>query len=159
MKNPPASYPRPELRKVAELKAHPDSVRAASQESLHWLAQSQVLFGQLALPVLNARTGVLLDGDRRLADMRARGVEETWVWLVDLDPALEDAAHLALNNHAGEWQWQPVSLLLKELASRGQPLGLTGFHESDTGPLCAADWKVPAVGPMDGSDAAQIGLL
>lgn len=156
----PIQYPRMEMRKLATLKAHPDGVRTAQTVDEFRLGKSLTHFGLLRIPfVLNVRTGALLDGDRMIRPMRESGIEEVPVWVVDLPEEDEDAAHLALQNHVGEWQWEPVSKLLKALTERGLDMGLTGFHDSDTGPLCAADWTPKEKGPLDGSDPKQGGLF
>mgnify|MGYP001244492901 CR=1 FL=1 len=153
-------YPRLETRRLSDLKTHPDGVRSATPADEYRLGKSLAHFGLLRPPfVLNARTGALLDGDRMRRPLRESGVEKVPVWVVDLPAEDEDAAHLALQNHVGEWQWQPVSLLLKAVGARGLDVGLTGFHDSDTGPLMAADWTPKEVGPLDGSDPKQGGLF
>jgi ParB-like chromosome segregation protein Spo0J len=153
-------YPKLEMRELSTLKAHPDGVRTAEAEDEYRLGKSLAHFGLLRPPfVLNARTGALLDGDRMLRPCREAGLAHVPVWVVDLPEEDEDAAHLALQNHVGEWQWQPVSELLKALVARKLDVGLTGFHSSDTGPLLAAEWKPAQVGPLDGSDPRQGGLL
>ena len=153
------TYPRLERRKLADLKPHPDGVRASSPTDLFQLGKSYDRFGLLRPPfVLNARTGNLLDGDVMVGVLRDRGVEEADVWVVDVPEEDEDAAHLALQNHVGEWQWQAVSVRLKELQGRGLDPRLTGFHDYDIGPLCAADWSPAEKGPLDGSDAKQEGF-
>ena len=154
-----SGYPRLEMRPTASLKAHPDGVRSAIPSDELRLLNSLKHFGFLRPPfTINVRTGTLLDGDEMLDACRALGLESVPVWLVDLPEEDEDAAHLALQNHVGEWQWQPVSLLLKALAARGLDVGLTGFHDSDTGPLMAADWAPAKVGDMH-CDANQVSLL
>lgn len=159
----PPRYPRLESRKLRELKPHPDGVREADNDALYWLGKSLESFSLLQLPVLNARTGNLIDGDKVVERLRAlRSPEwECPVWCVDIDEEMEDVAHLALNNHAGEWRWQAVGEQLKALKGRKVPMGLTGFHESDFGPLTEADWTPPAKGPLDGSgdDGRQGGLF
>ena len=146
--------------RLASLKAHPDGVRAAAAESEYWLGRSLERWGLLRPPlVLNSRTGNLIDGDRMLARMLAAGIEEAPVWVVDVPEEEEDAAHLALQNHAGEWSWQGVSEHLTALKAAGIDPRVTGFHESDVGPLTAADWKPAAKGPLDGSPADQGVLL
>lgn len=152
-------YPRLEQRELSGLKAHPDGVRSAQPTDEYRLAKSLAHFGLLRPPfVLNARTGNLLDGDRMLRPCREAGMAEVPVWVVDLPEEDEDAAHLALQNHVGEWMWQPVSDRLKDIRGRGLDVGLSGFHDSDTGPLLAADWKKPEKGPLDGSDPKQEGF-
>ncbi len=154
-------FPRLETMKVAVLKAHPDGVRSHSSDSLYLLNKSREKLGLLRPPVtLNARTGHVLDGDLWIEAARMANVEELPVWLVDIDETLEDIAHLALQNHAGEWMWEQVSGMLKVLKEKNEELlRLTGFHEYDIGPLTAAEWKPATPGPMDGTDAAQTSLL
>lgn len=160
MPKPSEKYPRLEQRRLSDLKAHPDGVRSAQPADEFRLGRSLAHFGLLRPPfVLNARTGALLDGDRMLRPCREAGLETVPVWVVDLSEEDEDAAHLALQNHVGEWLWQPVSQLLKAVTARGLDVGLTGFHDSDTGPLCAADWTPKEKGPLDGSDPKQGGLF
>lgn len=161
MKKQTKEYPRLETKKVKELKPHPDGVRTHNNDALYLLGKSVELFGLLRPPfVVNARTGNLLDGDLLAEALQQRDPEqEVPVWVVDLDDWLEDAAHLALQNHAGDWMWQQVSEQLKAVKERNIDPRMTGFHDSDIGPLTAADWKPAAKGPLDGSDAAQIGLL
>ncbi len=154
-----SKYPRHEVRKVKDLKAHPDGVRSAGPDAVFRLGASVRHFNLLRPPVLNIRTGSVLDGDRLLAALRDSGAEEVEVWCVDVPEAEEDAAHLALNNHCGEWQWQAVSLLLKSCVERGVDAGLTGFLDSDTGPLLSADWSPAKVGPMDGTDGSQVEMF
>jgi hypothetical protein len=154
--------PGPVLVKLSELRAHPDTVHPAGPESVYRLGRSLAHFGLLRCPiVLNRRTGTLLDGDKLLAALKAclPPHEEVWVWSVDVPEEEEDAAHAALNNHAGEWVWERVSELLRAVQAKGQDLALTGFHEYDIGPLVAAEWRKPEVGPLDGSDPKQGALL
>lgn len=153
------AYPRLEIRPLTDLCTHPDHDRTSSSESKHWLRRSVEKFGLLQLPVLNARTGRLLGGALLVSAMRDMERAATPTWVVDLAPELEEAAALALNNHAGEWIWKEVSLVLKKMNENNEPLGLTGFHDSDIGPLVAADWKPAEKGPLDGSDARQGALL
>lgn len=151
----PPTYPRVETRKLTTLKAHPDGVRVKDKNAEYFVGKSYELFGLIGLPTLNVRTGTVIDGDTILNQLRMRGVSEVMVLCVDIPEELEDLAHLAKNNHAGDWHWQAVSELLKIIEERKQPIGVSGFHESDTGPLLAADWKAAAVGPLDGTDASQ----
>jgi hypothetical protein len=154
-----AVYPRLDTFKIANLRTHPDKLRKMEPADLYRLGKSLERFGLLRPPTFNAETGNLLDGDQLVEALKARGVEEVRCWVVSVPKEEEDVAHLVLQNHVGEWLWQPVSEVLKRVRDRGGDVGLTGFHDSDTGPLLAADWTVPAKGPMDGSDAAQVELF
>lgn len=160
MKKTTPTYPCLKVMPLSDLKPHPDGVRTATAESVFNLTRCYELLGLLRPPVvLNVTTGNVIDGDRMIEALRRAEVASVPVWCVEIPEEAEDAAHLALQNHAGEWQWEAVSKLLKKMKERNEPLELTGFHEYDTGPLVAADWTPPAKGPLDGSDAAQIGLF
>ncbi len=154
-----ATYPRMETRSLDSIASHPDGCRSSDADGAYGLDRTYELLGLLRPPfVLNARTGNLIDGDRMLDVLRRRGVKEAPVWVVDVPEELEDAAHLALQNHVGDWVWQPVSEHLKALNERGVPMCVTGFHASDYGPLTKADWKPAEKGPLDGGDAKQEGF-
>lgn len=151
--------------KLKDLKAHPDGCRTHQSHTALMLATSVKTFGGLLrVPfVLNQRTGNLIDGDQmREALVLVPGYTpetEVPVWVVDIPEELEDAAHLALQNHAGEWVWQTVSDHLKALPA-DLDKKVTGFLDSDIGPLTAADWKPAAKGPLTGcEDPQQTSLL
>ena len=150
-------YPRLEVRPLAELLAHPDSLREASVEAAYNVGKSVEFFGLLRPLVVNARTGHLIDGDIVLKKLREIGVKEAPVWCVDVAEDMEDVAHLALNNHASEWDWQKVSKLFAQLNKITTTLALTGFHPYDILPLTAAEWQPNPVG--NGADLAQQSLF
>ena len=151
--------PRLEVKPLAELRSHPDGVRTHTPDAVFTLANSVKMFGLIQVPLWNKTTGNILDGDLLLQALRMLEWTECPVLVVEIPEEDEDTVHLARNNHAGEWMWEAVSKHLKELAVRGRAIALTGFHESDYGPLMAADWSPAAKGPLDGSDANQFGLL
>jgi len=128
---------------------------------IYRLKKSVEHFGLLRPLVLNKTTETILDGDRLLSILRDQLPMDAKVpcWIIEIPAEEEDAAHLALNNHCGEWQWQAVSDQLKSVVGRGIEPTLTGFHDYDIQPLLAADWSPAAKGPLDGSDAAQASLL
>lgn len=147
------------MRKVSDLKAHPDTLRNATSESVFGLRNGIEAFGILRPLVLNITTGNIVDGDKVLAALRDAGAEDVPCWCVELSEEVEDVAHMALNNHVGEWVWQSVSEQLKAIQAKGKPLTLTGFHPYDIGPLVAADWTPVAVGKLEGGDPTQRDLL
>ena len=156
---PGATYPRFELRKCSSLAVHPDGVRQASEEAVFNIGKCVEQLGVLRPLVVSARTGRVLDGDLLLEKLRAQGSDEVPCWVVDVPEEQEDTAHLALNNHAGEWQWEKVSKHLQSLAGKKQELALTGFRSHDIAPLLEADWKPQGADPLDDSDKNQQSLL
>lgn len=157
--------PKVELRDISELlkqlKDNPSSLRKADAVSCHWLAKQHEAFGLLQFPVLNKATGNLLGGAQNIRVLHSLGHTKAWVLLVDMDPTREAAAAFALNNHAGEFAWRPVSEALKLLLRVGDELGTTGFRESDYGPLVAAEWEPAKKAPLDDvqADPHQGGLF
>lgn len=144
------------LIKLKELRPHPDGCRSHQPYTSLLLANAVKAFGGLLRPpfVLNSVTGNLIDGDQmRAALLLVPGYgpdSEVPVWVVEVPEHLEDAAHLALQNHAGEWLWQRVSDHLKALPE-GLDKRVTGFQDSDIGPLTAAEWSPAEKKPLDGS--------
>lgn len=147
------NQPRLETRLVATLKAHPDSVRTADSVDELRLRRSADRWGWLRPPVVvNDRTGHVLDGDRLLSVAKQRGDTTVPCWVVDVPEVEEDAVHLALQNHVGDWLWEPVSVKLKEMKVAGLDVGLSGFHDRDTGPLTEATWKKPVKGDLKAAE-------
>lgn len=61
------------------------------------------------------RTGKLVGGHKRVELLIESGETETDVWCIDLAPAKEKAALLALNTHSGEWDEEKLQAVLKDL--------------------------------------------
>lgn len=144
---------------LADLKVRKDQVRTFSSEDVHRLSVSVDKMGVLRPLVVNGRNMAVLDGALVAKALRAAGAVAAPCWVVDLPPELEMTAHLALQNHVGEWNWQAVSEALQAVQAAGLAVDLTGFHSSDTGPLLAADWTPAKQQPLDGSDASQTTFL
>jgi hypothetical protein len=148
--------------KLKDLKAHPDGCRTHQSHTALMLATSVKTFGGLLrIPfVLNQRTGNLIDGDQMreaLALVPGYTPEtEVPVWVVDIPEELEDAAHLALQNHAGEWEWPQVSDMLK----RQKDATVTGFPNSKILALISVEeWEPKLNTTLDGADSQQSNLL
>ena len=119
-------------------------------ESRYQLAKSLEQFGLLRVPVtLNRRTGKILDGDEVIKLLKAAGQTECPVWVVDIPKEMEQAAHCALQNHAGEWNWMPVSDNLKAMEKNGVATSLTCFPACKTKALTRiTDWAPTAKTPV-----------
>lgn len=149
-------YPRLERRKLSDLCVTPCPTRVVSTEALFHLRKQYEAFGILQIHVvLNVTTGNLLGGRRSVQVMRDLGIEEAPVWCVQLPADMEDAASMALQNHASEWQWRPVSEKLKTMKQLGLGLQLSGFHDYDTGPLVSAEWTRVDVQKRVDADARE----
>lgn len=95
------------------------------------LQRSLAEFGLVEPLVWNERTGNLVGGHQRLAILRAQGVTEVEVSVVDLDPDRERLLNIALNRIQGEWDDHKLALLLAELGEAGADTSLTGFDPDD----------------------------
>lgn len=147
-------YPRVEPRRVGDVRVEvPCAVRRSAAVDVYQLKKQVERLGVLRPPVLNVRTGRVVDGERLVAVLREADPDaEVQFWCVDLSEGDEELARLALNNHCGVWQWQEVSAVLK---AAGADVAATGFKDYYTRPLLASDWTVPAKGALDGGEPAQ----
>lgn len=89
-----------EIRRVADLAPASYNPRKISPDALAGLNASISRFGLVELIVWNKRTGNVVGGHQRLQVLRAQGVEETPVVVVDLPLVEEKALNVTLNNQA-----------------------------------------------------------
>ena len=83
-------------------------------------------FGFVETLVWNKRTGSLVGGHQRLKVLKELGYTEAKVSVVDLPEEKEKALNLALNKIQGDWDYERLGELLKEL-EKDIDLALTGF--------------------------------
>lgn len=83
---------------LSEIEPAPYNPRKISPEAEAALGESLRRFGLVEPLVWNARTGHLVSGHQRLAELHRCGVREVDVSVVDLDLPEEKALNLALNN-------------------------------------------------------------
>lgn len=134
------TYPRVEVMQLSDLCAVADATRTVSTEAFYSLKKQYELLGVIQFPTYNVRTKRLLGGKLGVRVLRDAGETTAQVICVDLAPELEDASIMALNNHAGEWEWRPVSEQLKAMKVNGTMM-LSGFRDFEIGPLEAAVWS------------------
>ena len=92
------------------------------------LRQSMATFGCVELLVWNKRTGTLVSGHQRFKILKAEGLQEIEVSVVDLPLAQEKALNLALNKIRGNWDQDKLADILRELNQTPDiNVGLTGF--------------------------------
>ena len=96
------------------------------------LKVSMKTFGYVEPLVWNQQTGTLVSGHQRLTILKAEGLEEVEVSVVDLPLEKEKALNLALNKIRGDWDDEKLSALLQELGQTdGIDIALTGFDQSE----------------------------
>jgi len=87
-------------------------------------------FGLVEPLIWNKRTGTLVGGHQRLKILKAKGVKEVEVSVVDLPIEKEKALNIALNKISGEWSMPELKDLLLEIDTGALSMDLTGFSES-----------------------------
>lgn len=88
-------------------------------------------FGLVVPLIVNERTGTLISGHQRLTVMKANGVEETEVIVVDLPLEKEKALCIAMNKVEGDWDYGKLADILEELQEAGVDTLVTGFTGSE----------------------------
>lgn len=81
--------------------------------------------------VWNKRTGNLVGGHQRFKIIKERGDKKVTVSVVDLDELSEKALNLALNKHAGEWEFASLAEIMKELTAADLDIDVTGFDAAE----------------------------
>lgn len=126
------------MTKFKDVNAAPDRLRVLNNstgELQNQLRTSVQAWGILRLPVVNDRTGRVLDGRLLIQVLRALGHEECEMHFISIDPKDEEVVRCVLNNHANDWNWEAVGALLKNCEPK-----MTGFHSMDYLPILAANW-------------------
>jgi len=144
-------HPQSKTMKIADLEDAPYNPRQISEEALEGLSASIERFGLVQPVVWNRRTERVVGGHQRLKVLRAHGITETNVIVVDLPESEEKALNVALNSPAitGEFtdeldallaeirELEPDlygDLLLDQLLAEGAFAGTEGETDPDQVP-------------------------
>ena len=123
-------YPRMAKLAISDIHVDTDTnPRDVNESVVVKLKGSMEKFGNLQPIVVNARTQRLLGGHQRLKALVELGEESVDVWEVDLDEFAEKAASIALNNEVGEYDFDAVGSILKDLDS--DQIALTCFDDDE----------------------------
>jgi hypothetical protein len=158
-------------------KANPRNPRVITDDQKRMLRKALDTLGDLGGIVYNRATDTLVGGHQRVAEFEAMDgraplqitnrypqptrngtVAEGYVLLngerfayreVHWDRNTEAAAMIAANQHGGDFEWQQVSELLKELDGK-LDLELTGLPQHELDNLLKSEWTPAAVEPLPG---------
>lgn len=84
----------------------------------------------LAVPlIINKTTGFLVSGHQRLEVLKARGAKEAEVVFVEITPEKEKSLNIALNKIQGEWDYEKLEEILKDLDT--EVAELSGFSADE----------------------------
>ena len=133
MKSSPPTIPGFEVRvlpidQLVPAPYNPRKVLKPTDKAYRKLEQSLREFGLVEPLVWNERTGHVVGGHARLGILKAMGVSEVPVSVVNLSDAREKALNVVLNNQEAQGRYDPSRLadLLDELEELPE-LPLTGF--------------------------------
>lgn len=114
--------------RLTQLKPAAYNPRTISRTALVGLGRSLDRFGLVEPVVVNKRTGyTIVGGHQRVTSLLASGVKEGQVVVVDLPVREEKALNVALNNLTGEWDFDKLRVLLKDLNPDKSVREILGF--------------------------------
>lgn len=93
------------------------------------LKNSLERFGVAEPLIVNKTTGNLVSGHQRLNVLKASGVEEVEVVLVELDEDNEKLLNIALNKIDGEWDYKKLEAMFEEIDP--DDIKFTGFDTEE----------------------------
>jgi ParB-like chromosome segregation protein Spo0J len=108
--------------------------------------------------VWNRATGHVVAGHQRLEILKAQGIAEVDVVVVDLPLAKEKALNVALNNQlvGGDWDAEKLIDVVRELQSSAEvDVALTGFDAEELSDLLLSPQVVPPDDDDEESSASE----
>ncbi|WP_153726526.1 site-specific DNA-methyltransferase [Heliorestis convoluta] len=88
-------------------------------------------FGYVEPIIWNEKTGHIVGGHQRYKVLVAEGYTEVECVVVNLSPEREKALNVALNKVTGDWEYEALADLLKELDEQDFDVTLTGFDAAE----------------------------
>ena len=116
--------------KLKDVKVAGYNPRKISPDEMETLKASLKEFGCVRQLVINKKTNNLIAGHQMLEAAKQLGWKELPYMEVDLSLDKEKALNIVLNRVQGEWNYDLLTPLLKEL-NDGKLLDLTGFEASE----------------------------
>lgn len=123
---------RTEIMKLSELKPAPYNPRETlkpGDEEYEALKNCLDKFGLVQPLVMNTATGLLVSGHQRLNVLKAAGVQEAEVVLIDVAPDREKLLNVALNKIDGEWDYEKLKDVFSEFEA--EEIKFTGFSRAE----------------------------
>jgi ParB-like chromosome segregation protein Spo0J len=130
------------ISQINPAKYNPRKMLARNDPAYKRLKKNLDTFGLVEPLVWNKNTGNLVSGHQRLQVLKDAGRQTAPVSIVDLDDAAEKALNVAMNTHAGDWDYTSLADLIAELGQKNVDLELTGVDPSALDKLQA--WPAPA---------------
>lgn len=93
------------------------------------LKNSLERFGTVVPLIYNTTTNTLVSGHQRLNILKANGVEETEVVVIEADEDSEKLLNIALNKIDGDWDYEKLRDLFAEMSE--DDISFTGFEPNE----------------------------
>lgn len=122
-----------EINKLNEADYNPRISLEPGMRDYENLKNSIEAFGDVEPIVWNERTGNVVGGHQRLNVLKGLGRETATCYVVDLDESDEKILNLALNKIKGEWDYDKLEEVMKEI----DDAVLTGFSADEVYVLMA----------------------
>ena len=120
------------IMKVKDIKPaayNPRVTLKPGDEEWEALSRSLDRFGLVEPLIVNQTTGLLVSGHQRLNVLKAQGVEEAEVVIIEADAEQEKLLNIALNKIDGEWDYDKLQALFDEISDND--IQFTGFTEEE----------------------------
>jgi len=121
-------------KKISELKTAPYNPRIDIKEDKKFyekLHKSIQQFGYVEPIIWNKQTSNIVGGNQRLQILKDNNTKEVEVVEVDLSIDDEKALNIALNKVTGDWDYEKLNMVLKELSDHDYLMDLTGFDSKE----------------------------
>ena len=95
------------------------------------LKRSMTEFGYVEPIIWNEETGNIVGGHQRYKVLVAEGNTEVECVIVKMNPEREKALNVALNKVTGDWEFEALADLIKDLEAQDFDVSLTGFDAAE----------------------------
>jgi len=95
------------------------------------LKRSMTEFGYVEPIIWNEETGNIVGGHQRFKVLVAEGHTEVECVIVKMNPEREKALNVALNKVTGDWEFEALADLIKDLEAQDFDVTLTGFDAAE----------------------------
>lgn len=95
------------------------------------LKRSMTEFGYVEPIIWNEETGNIVGGHQRYKVLAAEGHTEVECVIVKMSPEREKALNVALNKVTGDWEFEALADLIKDLEAQDFDVTLTGFDAAE----------------------------
>ncbi len=138
------------LDEIKPAKYNPRIMLKSGDAEYEALKNSLERFGTATPLIINKATGNLVSGHQRLNVLKAMGVTETEVVLIEVDADKEKLLNVALNKIDGEWDYEKLEDLFSEFSE--EDIKFTGYTTDELDGLFGNETTDPKYNYTDDSD-------